>query len=226
VATEGKSPLYAAIDGRLAAIVAVADPIKPSTPEAIAALHALGLKVAMITGDNRKTAEAIAKRIGIDEVLAEVLPDGKVEVVKRLRQSHGKIAFVGDGINDAPALAEADIGIAIGTGTDIAIESADVVLMSGEVRGVVNAIALSQATIRNIQQNLFWAFAYNVLLIPVAAGVLYPFNGILLSPIFAAGAMALSSVFVLGNALRLRRFKAPIAAEQAASHSQAIEGVA
>ncbi|WP_404291181.1 heavy metal translocating P-type ATPase [Microvirga sp. RSM25] len=223
---EGKSPLYAAIDGKLAAIIAVADPIKPSTPEAVAALHALGLKVAMITGDNRKTAEAIAKRIGIDEVAAEVLPDGKVAVVKRLRQQHGKIAFVGDGINDAPALAEADIGIAIGTGTDIAIESADVVLMSGDVRGVVNAIALSKATIRNIQQNLFWAFAYNVLLIPVAAGVLYPVNGTLLSPIFAAGAMALSSVFVLGNALRLRRFKAPIASAQAAPHTQTVEGVA
>jgi Cu+-exporting ATPase len=223
---EGKSPLYAAIDGKLAAIVAVADPIKPSTPEAVAALHALGLKVAMITGDNRKIAEAIAKRIGIDEVVAEVLPDGKVAVVKRLRQQHGKIAFVGDGINDAPALAEADIGIAIGTGTDIAIESADVVLMSGDVRGVVDAIALSKATIRNIQQNLFWAFAYNVLLIPVTAGVLYPVNGTLLSPIFAAGAMALSSVFVLGNALRLRRFKAPIASAQAAPHTQTVEGVA
>ena len=223
---EGKSPLYAAIDGQLAAIIAVADPVKPSTPEAIAALHALGLKVAMITGDNRKTAQAIAKRIGIDEVVAEVLPDGKVEMVKSLRQAHGPIAFVGDGINDAPALAEADIGIAIGTGTDIAIESADVVLMSGDVRGVVNAIALSKGTIRNIQQNLFWAFAYNVLLIPVAAGVLYPVNGTLLSPIFAAGAMALSSVFVLGNALRLRRFEAPIASAQAAPHTQIVEGIA
>jgi len=224
---EGKSPLYVAIDGRLAAIVAVADPIKPSTPEAIASLHALGLKVAMITGDNRRTAEAIARRIGIDEVVAEVLPDGKVEAVKRLRQAHGRIAFVGDGINDAPALAEADIGIAIGTGTDIAIESADVVLMSGDVRGVVSAIALSKATIRNIRQNLFWAFAYNVLLIPVAAGVLYPVDGTLLSPIFAAGAMALSSVFVLGNALRLRRFKAPIASMPAASPAaRTVEGVA
>jgi P-type E1-E2 ATPase len=225
--TEGKSPLYAAIDGKLAAIIAVADPIKPSTPEAIGALHALGLKVAMITGDNRRTAEAIARQIGIDEVMAEVLPDGKVEVVKRLRQAHGRIAFVGDGINDAPALAEADIGIAIGTGTDIAIESADVVLMSGDVRGVVNAIALSKATIRNIGQNLFWAFAYNVLLIPVAAGVLYPFNGTLLSPIVAAGAMALSSVFVLGNALRLRRFKAPVASVQGTSlPAQTVKGVA
>ncbi|MBQ0824201.1 copper-translocating P-type ATPase [Microvirga sp. HBU67558] len=223
---EGKSPLYAAIDSRLAAIVAVADPIKPSSPEAVAALHALGLKVAMITGDNRRTAEAIAKRIGIDEVEAEVLPDGKVEAVKRLRGQHGPIAFVGDGINDAPALAEADIGIAIGTGTDIAIESADVVLMSGDVRGVVNAIALSKATIRNIRQNLFWAFAYNVLLIPVAAGVLYPVDGTLLSPVIAAGAMALSSVFVLGNALRLRRFKAPAASGHALPRSRTVEGVA
>ncbi|WP_262299593.1 heavy metal translocating P-type ATPase [Microvirga sesbaniae] len=223
---EGKSPLYAAIDGRLAAIAAVADPIKPSSREAVAALHALGLKVAMITGDNRRTAEAIASRIGIDEVEAEVLPDGKVEAVKRLRRQHGRIAFVGDGINDAPALAEADIGIAIGTGTDIAIESADVVLMSGDVRGVVNAIALSKATIRNIRQNLFWAFAYNVLLIPVAAGVLYPVDGTLLSPVIAAGAMALSSVFVLGNALRLRGFRAPAASGRAVPPSRAVEGVA
>jgi Cu+-exporting ATPase len=208
---EGKSPLYAAIDGRLAAIIAVADPIKPSTPQAIAALHALGLKVAMITGDNRRTAEAIARQVGIDEIVAEVLPDGKVEVVKRLREGGRQVAFVGDGINDAPALAEADVGLAIGTGTDIAIESADVVLMSGDLRGVANAIALSKATIRNIKQNLFWAFAYNVLLIPVAAGILYPIDGTLLSPIVAAGAMALSSVFVLGNALRLRDFQAPVA---------------
>ena len=224
--TEGKSPLYAAVDGRLAAVIAVADPIKPSTPEAIVALHALGLKVAMITGDNRKTAEAIAQQIGIDQVVAEVLPDGKVEAVKHLREAHGQIAFVGDGINDAPALAGADIGIAIGTGTDIAIESADVVLMSGDVRGVVNAIALSKATIRNIRQNLFWAFAYNVLLIPVAAGALYPVNGTLLSPIVAAGAMALSSVFVLGNALRLRRFRAPIPSTQVTSTTQTVEGAA
>ncbi|MBM6595406.1 heavy metal translocating P-type ATPase [Microvirga pudoricolor] len=208
---EGKSPLYAAIDGRLAAIIAVSDPIKPSTPQAIAALHALGLKVAMITGDNRRTAEAIARQVGIDEVVAEVLPDGKVAAVKRLREGGRQVAFVGDGINDAPALAEADVGLAIGTGTDIAIESADVVLMSGDLRGVANAITLSKATIRNIKQNLFWAFAYNVVLIPVAAGVLYPVDGTLLSPIVAAGAMALSSVFVLGNALRLRAFQAPAA---------------
>ena len=204
---EGKSPLYAAIDGKLAAVLAVADPIKETTPAAIKALHDLGLKVAMITGDNARTAKAIAARLGIDEVVAEVLPDGKVEAVRRLRSQYGKVAYVGDGINDAPALAEADVGLAIGTGTDIAIEAADVVLMSGSLLGVPNAIALSKATIGNIRQNLFWAFAYNTALIPVAAGVLYPSQGILLSPVFAAGAMALSSVFVLGNALRLRTFK-------------------
>ena len=210
--SEGKSPLYAAIDGRLAAIVAVADPIKATTPAAIAALHQLGLKVAMITGDNRRTAEAIARQLGIDEVVAEVLPAGKVDAVKRLRAAHGQIAFVGDGINDAPALAAADVGLAIGTGTDVAVESADVVLMSGNLQGVPNAIALSRATLGNIGQNLFWAFGYNTALIPLAAGVLYPAYGLLLSPIFAAGAMALSSVFVLGNALRLRRFQPPLAA--------------
>ncbi|RIJ70482.1 copper-translocating P-type ATPase [Escherichia coli] len=212
---EGKSPLYASIDGRLAAIIAVADPIKSSTPAAIAALHQLGLKVAMITGDNARTAQAIAKQLGIDEVVAEVLPEGKVEAVRRLKATHGQIAYVGDGINDAPALAEADVGLAIGTGTDVAVESADVVLMSGNLQGVPNAIALSKATIGNIRQNLFWAFGYNTALIPVAAGVLYPAYGVLLSPIFAAGAMALSSVFVLGNALRLRRFQPPLAADTA-----------
>ena len=204
---EGKSPLYAAIDGKIAAIIAVADQVKGTTPAAIKALHDLGLKVAMITGDNARTAKAIADRLGIDEVVAEVLPDGKVDAVRRLRAKYGKVAFVGDGINDAPALAEADVGLAIGSGTDIAIEAADVVLMSGSLQGVPNAIALSKATIGNIRQNLFWAFAYNTALIPVAAGLLYPAYGILLSPVFAAGAMALSSVFVLGNALRLRTFK-------------------
>ena len=207
---EGKSPLYAAIGGRLAAIVAVADPIKPTTPDAIAALHRLGLKVVMITGDNQVTAKAIAARLGIDEVVAEVLPAGKVDALRRLKAEHGRIAFVGDGINDAPALAEADVGLAIGTGTDIAMEAADVVLMSGNLQGVPNAIALSRETLGNIRQNLFWAFAYNTALIPLAAGVLYPSHGLLLSPIFAAGAMALSSVFVVGNALRLRRFQPPI----------------
>ncbi|WP_336041124.1 heavy metal translocating P-type ATPase [Acinetobacter dispersus] len=206
---EGKSPLYVAIDGALAAIIAVADPIKETTPAAIQALHQLGLKVAMITGDNARTAHAIAKQLGIDEVIAEVLPEGKVNAVQELKAKYGNIAFVGDGINDAPALAQADVGLAIGSGTDVAIESADVVLMSGNLQGVANAIALSKATIGNIHQNLFWAFAYNTLLIPMAAGVLYPAYGILMSPIFAAGAMALSSVFVLGNALRLRRFQPP-----------------
>ncbi|MCX5515869.1 heavy metal translocating P-type ATPase [Kaistia algarum] len=204
---EGKSPLYAAIDGQLTAILAVADPIKPTTPAAIAALHELGRRVVMVTGDNRATAEAIAAQLGIDEVVAEVLPDGKVAVVERLKARGGRVAFVGDGINDAPALAAADVGIAIGTGTDIAIESADLVLMSGDLQGVVRAIGLSEATIRNIGENLFWAFIYNAVLIPVAAGALYPAFGILLSPMLAAGAMALSSVFVVGNALRLKRFQ-------------------
>lgn len=208
---EGKSPLYAAIEGQLAAIIAVSDPVKETSVDAIRALHDLGLRVAMITGDNARTAQAVAKRLGIDEVVAEVLPDGKVNAIKQLRSGNRTVAFVGDGINDAPALAEADVGLAVGTGTDIAIESADVVLMSGDLRGVVNAIAICKATIGNIKQNLFWAFAYNVTLIPVAAGILYPINGTLLSPILAAGAMALSSVFVLGNALRLRRFTAPLA---------------
>ncbi|TCU23238.1 Cu+-exporting ATPase [Rhizobium azibense] len=201
---KGRSPLYVAVDGRLAAIVAVSDPIKETTPGAIRALHAFGLEVAMITGDNRRTAEAVAAELGIDRVVAQVRPEGKVEAVKRLRE-HGKVAFVGDGINDAPALTEADVGLAVGTGTDVAVESADVVLMSGDLTAVVTAIGLSRATIRNIKQNLFWAFVYNAGLVPVAAGLLYPVNGTLLSPVFAAGAMAMSSVFVLANALRLRR---------------------
>ncbi|GAB5378267.1 MAG: heavy metal translocating P-type ATPase [Acuticoccus sp.] len=205
---EGRSPLYAALDGRLAAILAVADPVKATTAEALAALHALGLQVAMITGDNRRTAEAIAARLGIDTVVAEVLPGGKVDAVEALR-ARGRVAFVGDGINDAPALAAADVGLAVGTGTDVAIEAADVVLMSGDLRGVANAVALSRATMRNIRQNLFWAFAYNAALIPLAAGAFYPAFGVLLSPALAAGAMALSSVFVLTNALRLRRFRPP-----------------
>jgi heavy metal translocating P-type ATPase len=208
LATQGKTPLYAALDGMLAAIIAVADPIKDTTAAAITALHRQGLKVAMVTGDNQTTAHAIGRQLGIDEVIAEVLPGGKVDAVRRLRHTHGPVAYVGDGINDAPALAEADVGIAIGTGTDVAIEAADVVLMSGDLGGVPTALALSQATLSNIRQNLFWAFAYNVALIPVAAGALYPFTGTLLSPIFAAGAMALSSVFVVSNALRLRRFAA------------------
>ncbi|MDQ3460382.1 MAG: heavy metal translocating P-type ATPase [Deinococcota bacterium] len=225
LADEGKSPLYAAVDGELAAIIAVADPIKDSSPEAIRALHGLGLRVAMITGDNRRTAEAIARLLGIDEVLAEVLPDGKILAVKRLQETGHKVAFVGDGINDAPALAHADVGLAIGTGTDIAIESADVVLMSGDLRGIPNALGISKATIRNIKQNLFWAFFYNTSLIPVAAGVLYPVFGILLSPVFAAAAMAVSSVFVLTNALRLRGFTPPMRAERSAPRERQAEVV-
>ena len=205
----GKTPLYAAVDGELAAVIAVADPLKETTVAAIRAIHDEGLRVAMITGDNRHTAEAIARQCGIDEVRAEVLPEGKVEAIRALQEDGRSVAFVGDGINDAPALAQADVGVAIGTGTDIAIESAEVVLMSGDLRNVPNAISLSRATIRNIKQNLFWAFGYNTLLIPVAAGVLYPFVGLLLSPMVAALAMAASSVCVVSNALRLRRYQAP-----------------
>ncbi len=208
LAEAGKTPLYAAVDGRLAAVIAVADAIKETSPAAIAALHRLGLKVAMVTGDDRRTAAAIARRLRIDDIRAEVLPTDKARVVLDLQKGGARVAFVGDGINDAPALAQADVGIAIGTGTDIAIESADVVLMSGDVMGVPRAIALSKATMANIRQNLGWAFGYNAVLIPVAAGALYPAFGILLSPVFAGLAMALSSVSVLANALRLRRFKA------------------
>lgn len=206
LADQGKTPLYAAVDGRLAAILAVADPLKETSHDAIRQLKSMGLKVAMVTGDNARTARAIAAQVGIDEVVAEVLPAGKVEALKRLREA-GPVAFVGDGINDAPALAAADIGIAIGTGTDVAIESADVVLSSGALTGVADAIAVSHATMRNIRQNLFWAFGYNVALVPLAAGALYPAFGVQLSPMIGAGAMALSSVFVLTNALRLRTMK-------------------
>ncbi|MDX1589262.1 MAG: heavy metal translocating P-type ATPase [Oleiphilaceae bacterium] len=204
---QGKTPLYAAIDGQLVAILAIADPIREGTRAAIDRLHGLGMRLVMITGDHQDTARSIADQLGIDEVIAETMPQGKVETVKSLQQQGDKLAFVGDGINDAPALAQADLGVAIGTGTDIAIESADLVLMSADLGRVADAIALSAATLRNIRQNLFWAFAYNSVLIPVAAGALYPAYGVLLSPVFAAVAMAASSLCVLGNALRLHRFQ-------------------
>lgn len=209
LASEGKTPIYVAVNNQIAAVMALADTIKPGTASALSALHSLGFKVAMITGDNRRTAEVIAKQLNIDVVIAEARPDQKVSVVKQLRSEHGAIAYVGDGINDAPALAEADLGLAIGTGTDIAIESADLILVSGDIEGVPKSIALARATMRNIKQNLFWAFAYNVALIPLAAGIAYPAFGMLLSPMLAAGAMALSSVFVVTNALRLRNWQAP-----------------
>ncbi len=203
----GKTALFVAIDNRVAAVIAVADTLKNGSVEAIQALQALSLKVVMITGDGEATALAIAHEVGISEVAANVLPDGKVARLKALQQTHGPVAFVGDGINDAPALAAAHVGIAIGSGTDIAIEAADVVLMSGDLRAVVTAFEVSHHTLRNIKQNLFWAFAYNASLIPIAAGLLYPFYGVLLSPIFAASAMALSSIFVISNALRLRHMQ-------------------
>ncbi|WP_281954392.1 heavy metal translocating P-type ATPase [Pseudophaeobacter arcticus] len=206
----GETPFYVAIDGQLAAVLAVADPIKQGTAVAIKALQAQGLKVAMITGDAEATAQAIAARLGIDALRAECLPEDKVTVLKDLQDSYGALAFVGDGLNDAPALAAADVGVAIGTGTDVAIEAADVVLVSGDLRGVQDALMVSRATMRNIRQNLGWAFGYNLVLVPVAAGVLYPFGGPLLSPVLAAGAMALSSVFVLSNALRLHRLKSSL----------------
>ncbi|MCW3783503.1 heavy metal translocating P-type ATPase [Defluviimonas salinarum] len=204
LAAEAKTPILIAVDGRPAALLAVADPVKPGARAAIAALHEMGVKTAMISGDAKATAEAIAADLGIDHVEAEVLPEGKVAALESLK-SQGTTAFTGDGINDAPALAAADIGIAMGTGTDVAIEAAEVVLMTGDPGAVADAVRLSRTTMRNIRQNLFWAFGYNVLLIPVAAGLLYPVNGMLLSPMLAAAAMALSSVFVVTNALRLRR---------------------
>ena len=206
LAEQGKTPMYIAINNNLVGIIAVADIVKPSSKKAIESLHNMGIKVAMITGDNKKTAEAIAKQVGIDLVLSEVLPEDKANEVKKLQKDNLKVAMVGDGINDAPALAQADVGIAIGSGTDVAIESADIVLMKSDLIDVTTAIKLSRATIKNIKQNLFWAFGYNVLGIPVAMGILHIFGGPLLNPMIAAAAMSLSSVSVLTNALRLRKF--------------------
>jgi Cu+-exporting ATPase len=209
LADDGKTPMYVAVDGRAAGLIAVADTIKPDSTRAIRALRELGLEVVMITGDNQRTAQAVARQVGIDRVLADVLPDQKAAEVRSLQDEGKLVAMVGDGINDSPALAQADVGIAIGTGTDVAIEAADVTLMSGELRGLVTAVALSKATMRNIRQNLVLAFGYNAAAIPVAAGVLYPFTGVLLSPLIAAAAMALSSISVVVNSTRLNAFTPP-----------------
>jgi Cu+-exporting ATPase len=207
LAADGKTPMLIAVDGAFAGVIAVADPIKESSRGAIEHLHKLGLKVVMLTGDNKATAEAIARQIGVDRVLADVLPDGKSAEIKRLQEAGETVAMVGDGINDAPALAQADVGIAMGSGTDVAMEAADITLVRGDLRGVASSIALSKATIANIKQNLFFAFFYNALGIPIAAGLLYPLTGWQFSPIVASGAMALSSISVVSNALRLRGFK-------------------
>jgi Cu+-exporting ATPase len=199
--------MFVSVGGKLAGLIAVSDPIKPTSREAVARLKRMGLRVVMLTGDNRSTAEAVAAEAWIDSVVAEVLPEGKLREVERLQREGAVVAMVGDGINDAPALAQSDVGIAIGTGTDVAMEAGDVTLMRGDLRGVATAVALSRRTMRTMRQNLFWAFAYNVVGIPVAAGALYPLAGVLLSPVLASAAMAFSSVSVVLNSLRLRRFR-------------------
>jgi Cu+-exporting ATPase len=202
---EGETVIFVAVDGRAEGLLSVVDPIRRTTPEAVRLLHQEGLELVMLTGDNRATALAVARKLGIDRVEAEVLPEEKAAHVERLQREGAKVAMAGDGVNDAPALARADVGIAMGSGTDVAIESADVVLVKGDLRGIVRARRLSRATMRNIRQNLFFAFAYNTLGVPIAAGVLYPFFGILLSPMIASAAMTVSSVSVIVNALRLRK---------------------
>ncbi len=202
---QGKTAMYVAVDGALAGLVAVADPIKGNTPDTIRALHRLGLRIIMATGDNERTAQAVAGQLGIDEVRAGVLPEDKAALVEELRAQGRSVAMAGDGVNDAPALASADVGIAMGTGADVAVESAGLTLLGGDLSGIVRARKLARATLRNIQQNLFFAFAYNAAGVPVAAGILYPLTGTLLSPMIAAAAMSLSSVSVISNALRLRK---------------------
>jgi len=221
---EGKTAVYVAVGGEAAGVIAIADTIKPEAAEAVAELKRLGLEVAMVTGDNRRTAEAIAHQAGIDRVLAEVLPEHKAGEIKRLQEQGRRVAMVGDGINDAPALAQAEVGIAIGTGTDIAMEASDLTLISGDLRGVPSALELSRQTMRTIKQNLVGAFLYNVTLIPVAAGVLYPLWGVLLDPVLAAAAMAASSVTVVSNALRLRGFRRPTPPTIDAAHPATAEG--
>jgi Cu+-exporting ATPase len=204
LASEGKTPIYASVDGRIVGLLAVADDLKEGSARALERLRGMGVELVMLTGDNRKTAEAIARRAGIERVFSEVLPQDKVNVIRELQDEGLRVAMVGDGINDAPALAQADVGIALGTGTDVAMEAADMTLIKGDLKGVADAVVLSRRTIRTIKQNLFWAFFYNTVGIPIAAGILYPFLGVLLSPIFAAAAMAFSSVSVVSNSLRLR----------------------
>jgi Cu+-exporting ATPase len=204
---EGATVMFVAVDGRAAGLLGVTDPVKPSTPEAIETLHREGLRIVMLTGDNRTTAQAVARRLGLDDVRADVLPAQKREVVQQLQREGRRVAMAGDGINDAPALAEAAVGIAMGTGTDVAMESAGITLVKGDLRGIARARRLSRATMRNVRQNLFLAFVYNALGVPVAAGALYPVLGVLVSPIWASAAMTLSSVSVISNALRLRRLE-------------------
>ena len=205
--SEGQTVIFVSVDGRPAGMLGVSDPIKASSIEAVRQLHKKGIRVVMLTGDNRMTAEAVARKLGIDEVEAEVLPTQKGEVVRRLQEKGRIVAMAGDGINDAPALAAANVGIAMGTGTDIAIQSASITLVKGDLRGIARAMELSHKTMRNIRQNLFFAFAYNTLGVPIAAGILYPFFGLLLSPVIASAAMTFSSVSVISNALRLRNIR-------------------
>ncbi|MDE0246252.1 MAG: HAD-IC family P-type ATPase, partial [Gammaproteobacteria bacterium] len=202
---QGETVMFVVVEGRLAGLLSVADPIKDTTPQALEALHAEGLRIVMVTGDNERTAKAVASRLGIDEIRADVLPEDKARIIRELQESGARVAMAGDGVNDAPALAQADVGVAMGTGADVAIESAGFTLVKGDLNGIVRARRLAHATMRNIRQNLFFAFIYNSAGVPVAAGVLYPFVGLLLSPMIAAAAMSLSSVSVISNALRLRK---------------------